>query len=276
MDGSIDVYRSRIFTFLVGEEKTAIGVHADVFASQSKVLNAMINGKMEEAQAGCAFLPDVSENDFLRFCQYAYTGDYAPPPFGILDEASASDNGCFEPKPTIEVPHEISEPTAEEPLDLSVEPALVGDWIFSPTTGLERSKKSLPKYSSSSDTVIKNTSKLEDCAPVFLAHSRLHLFADKYGIETLKCLALDKLHGTLVGYTFFNDKCEDIVELVRFSYSNDNTPDGANDLLRDLVLQFVIAQQDKVGRSEAFLSLLEEGGPLVRDFWLSVQNMLLK
>lgn len=111
---------------------------------------------------------------------------------------------------------------------------------------------------------------------MFLAHARIYVFADKYGIETLKCLALDKLHQTLAGYTFFNDTCEDIIELVRFSYSNDDTPDGANDQLRDLVLQFITAQLDKVGESEAFLLLLEEGGPIVRDVWQSIHRKHLK
>lgn len=71
---------------MVGEGKTAIGIHADVVATQSKALNVLVNGEMGEAKAGCASLPDVNEDDFLRFCQYAYTGDYATPPFGILED----------------------------------------------------------------------------------------------------------------------------------------------------------------------------------------------
>lgn len=31
-------------------------------------------------------LHDVMEEDFLRVCQYAYQGDHATPPFGILEE----------------------------------------------------------------------------------------------------------------------------------------------------------------------------------------------
>lgn len=197
----------------------------------------------------------------------------------------------------------IPEPVPEDQILIDPEPV---EELVVPSSAGKKGKKSL-KYSSASDAVhsrvsrllrdfsglsycpnsprqplinaykiAKNTSRLEDCAPVFLAHTRLYVFADKYGIEILKCLALDKLHETLVGYNFFNDKCEDIVELVRFSYSNDNTPDGANDQLRDLVLQFVTVQQEKIGNSEPFLLLLEEGGPLVRDFWLSVRKSLLK
>lgn len=65
------------------------------------------------------------------------------------------------------------------------------------------------------------------------------------------------------------------MEPVQFANCNDNTPDGANDQLRDLVLQYVTCMQDKIGELEAFLALLEEGGPLARDFWGSVRKSLL-
>jgi hypothetical protein len=80
--------------------------------------------------------------------------------------------------------------------------------------------------------VVKPTSHLENCAPVFLAHARLYVFAVKYGVEMLKCLALEKLHKTLSGFTFFESRIDDVVELARYSYCNGNTPDERNDQLR--------------------------------------------
>ena len=36
----------------------------------------MINGPMSEAQKGCATLQDVDRGTFIRFIQWAYTGQY--------------------------------------------------------------------------------------------------------------------------------------------------------------------------------------------------------
>lgn len=45
--------------------------------------------------------------------------------------------------------------------------------------------------------VIENTTNLQDFQPVFLAHAHLYVFADKYGIEPLKLLTLEKLFSGL-------------------------------------------------------------------------------
>jgi hypothetical protein len=288
------VYRSRIFTFLVGENKTPIAVHAEVIATQSKALNALINGKMEEAQSGCAFLSDVTEDDFLRFCQYAYTGDYATPPFTMI-EAEKDEIPIAEaildqwPPPAPPLPVDI-EPA---PNEILVEEDLNADFVWTPLKkkikGVKQKKSHLYDafFGLSSPTeyarqplldsykVVENTSPREDFTPVFLAHARLYVFADKYGIESLKLLVLGKIQQTLVGFKCFGTRLDDVVESVRFSYCNDNTPDEGDDQLRALVLQFVTCKQDKIGESESFLALLEEGGPLVRDFWLSIRKGLL-
>jgi hypothetical protein len=36
---------------------------------------------MAESQTRSATLDDIDEDDFIRFCQFAYTGDYSTPPF---------------------------------------------------------------------------------------------------------------------------------------------------------------------------------------------------
>ncbi|TID17077.1 hypothetical protein E2P81_ATG09632 [Venturia nashicola] len=275
---------------------------------------------MEEARTGCASLPNVDEDDSLRFRRCAYRSDYATPPFGAIEEVVEANHlsGKMSPWDTWswgngwslgsaperkadkadEMPEAVSEdkiPVVAEPVQHRLPPSL-GKRVnkalgYNSSTdavhfGISRLQRAfsdlcycpnLPRQPPlNSYKIVKNTSKVENCTPVFSAHTRLYVFADKYGIETLKSLALDKLHETLDGYTFVASKYEDIVESVRFSCPNDNTPDDANDRSSDLVLQFITAQQEKEGKSEAFLSLLEEGGPPVRDFWVSVLKSLLK
>jgi hypothetical protein len=298
---SNSVFRSSIFTFLIGENKTPIAVHAEAIAKHSKALNALINGGMEEAKAGRASLPDVSEDTFLRFCQYAYAGDYSTPPFTTIEaeaEEVPVDASDWPPPPP--PPGPGSPPFYAQQLD-EEEPAMPlvdadSYWgSFVPPNKKKKGNSATNKMTSLWDSfsklsfnanhirhsfvhsciVVENSSDLEDFTPVFLAHSRLYVFADKYGIEPLKLLTLEKLHQTLVGFKCFEKRLDDVTELVRFSYCNDNTPDEGKDHLRDLVLQFITCKQDIIRETESFLALLEESGPLARDFWLSVRKSLL-
>ncbi len=112
---------------------------------------------------------------------------------------------------------------------------------------------------------------------MFLAHARLYVFADKYGIESLKHLSLHKLHKTLITFTLYKARIRDVIELARYAYSDDHTPeyeDGVDEL-RALVSQYITCEIDTIGQSKEFISLLEEGGAFVRDFWVLVRKNLL-
>jgi hypothetical protein len=54
-------------------------VHSVAIAATSEYFNALINGGMDEAQKGCATFKDVRVDDFVRFCEFAYRGDYTVP-----------------------------------------------------------------------------------------------------------------------------------------------------------------------------------------------------
>ena len=109
-----------------------------------------------------------------------------------------------------------------------------------------------------------NENPAEDYTPVFLGHAKLYVFAEKYGIDPLKKLALHKLHGTLCQYTPYEARHIDVVELVRYVY--DNTPSRkAMDKLRRMVTHYVAYQAKQIACSEPCLSLVEDGGPFARD-----------
>ena len=74
------VFRSKQFVFVIGNEtKTEYTVHRDLIAKQSKALNSLVNGEMQETLDGRATFEDLDDNTFVRFCQFAYTGDYTTP-----------------------------------------------------------------------------------------------------------------------------------------------------------------------------------------------------
>jgi hypothetical protein len=72
------IFNSHLFTFLVGEAAEPVVVHAAAIAEQSNALDKLINGGMAESRGRSARISDVSKKDFVRFCQFAYSGDYSP------------------------------------------------------------------------------------------------------------------------------------------------------------------------------------------------------
>ncbi|KAB8225822.1 hypothetical protein BDV33DRAFT_163377 [Aspergillus novoparasiticus] len=112
-----------------------------------------------------------------------------------------------------------------------------------------------------------NTQLNEDFTPVFLGHARLYVLADKYGIESLTQLVLEKLKQTLNDFKLSAANVTDIIELVRFTYAH--TPrlvTGKNEL-RTLVMMFIISSIGQIGETESFQELLGDGGDFVVDFW---------
>ena len=68
-------------------------VHAAAIAATSQQLDALINGGMEESETRCARIEDVKVDDFIRFCEYAYRGDYTVPPWEELPPEPSSTSG---------------------------------------------------------------------------------------------------------------------------------------------------------------------------------------
>lgn len=113
---------------------------------------------------------------------------------------------------------------------------------------------------------IVNGDSSESHTPIYLAHARLYVFADKYGIDHLKLLCLSKLEKTLCLFEIRKERGGDVAKLIRHSYYNDNTPDEGQDLLRTLVLTYV-CKKSEFWEELRFVSVLEEGGLFVGDFW---------
>jgi hypothetical protein len=231
---------------------------------------------MSGAEKGETVLDDVLEDTFTRFCQFVYTGDYETPSFVPAPIGSSSGNESSVSSPTsaaMEPDKEVAEKKEDH------------DWMY--ILG-KRNKKEPPpptmrqefddkvysielvgaaRSEAISRSEIQANQVGEDFTPVFLGHASLYVFAEKWGIESLKALTLNKIHQTLVKFTLYESRCEDIVELVNFSYSNDNTPDLENSLddLRALVTQYVMCELESLLKAPEFISLQEQQGLFSRD-----------
>lgn len=116
----------------------------------------------------------------------------------------------------------------------------------------------------------------ENFREILFAHATLYILAEKWGVESLKILALFKLHRTLQMLRLNAQRVQDIVELTRYTYSDEMTPDLENgiDGLRDLICHYLAANAKMMAQYASFTALLEDGGALTRDLWKLMARFL--
>ncbi|RAL04243.1 uncharacterized protein BO80DRAFT_486638 [Aspergillus ibericus CBS 121593] len=108
-----------------------------------------------------------------------------------------------------------------------------------------------------------NSHPWEDFTPVFLAHAKLYILADKYCILPLADLVLYKLETTLAQFNLCEENISDVTELIRFSYQWTRP----NDALRLLITTYVVSVLGQIGENTEFQELLMDGGFFVLDLW---------
>jgi hypothetical protein len=281
--------QSHQFTFFVGREGKTILVHAAAIAATSEQLDALINGGMEKSILRCARIEDVQVDDFIRFCEYAYLGDYTVPPWEELQHEPISTPGTiqqdegksmwgnddWEPMSSKKKKGKkgrvaIPEPAPEEALpstDIDAPPNGVGT---PPSTSLRNQFNSRKYLDGSGPRALilqhfepkSNSAVNQDFTPVFLAHARLYCFAHLRLIAPLKALTLSKLHETLVGFNLYPQRVGDIIELARYVYSNPDLPqrneDGTLDNLKELVVEYIVCEIQTIGKCDEFVKYIEE------------------
>ncbi|CAO2657546.1 Nn.00g036720.m01.CDS01 [Neocucurbitaria sp. VM-36] len=299
--------QSDLFTFYVGEAKTAFIVHSKAIAATSGHFSAMVNGDMMEAKTRSAEIFDIERSDFARFLEYAYRKDYTVPSWVLEETTPEIDTGDpqgdqspieLPPPPAPadegipETPQMDDEPTMEAPqMDVPPSPPTpvfsARKWDWKPRKKCDKAALRTTfqehNYISSTSDVSEaflpkaNSAPNQDFKPVFLAHARLYTFAEMRLIYPLKNLALHKLHKTLMDFQLYNQRVGDVVELARYAYDHGagRSKDGTLDALRQLVVEYIACEVDTVGKHVEFMRLVEDGGEFVSDFWRIVTKYLL-
>ncbi|KAJ5135223.1 uncharacterized protein N7515_004501 [Penicillium bovifimosum] len=243
---------------------------------------------MLEAKTRHVDWSEVDEDTFVRLCEFAYFRNYTPPTFRLVDGRSPAEATKL-PKAPVPEPESEPEPEPEPeaaPVDQSPsskdttcnEPEIPyterSIWTGQLRDAFTKDLTISSMQSGNLDynfTPPKNTSPWEDFTPVFVEQARLYILADKYGIDSLCQLILSKLHQTLKSFKLYDTGITGIIEFVQFVYSNTPPTYGNQiDPMRDLVTRYVVSVIGKIGESECFQDLLEDGGPFVSDFWRTI------
>ncbi|KAK4445145.1 hypothetical protein QBC34DRAFT_413612 [Podospora aff. communis PSN243] len=263
-----EIATSKPFLFTVGPKKKEFTMPVALVAAQSPALERLVNGDFIEAQEHHAEFETVEEETFLRFVRYAYTGKYYedeiddPTPEDADDSAEGKADGEVE-----------GEPTAKE--------EDIWGWGRVPTgTGKKAKQKhgntaKIIVFQALGDKFTKKVAKLvaDDAADSdhpdirlgglptrnpFLSHAMVFVFADYWGIERLKVLALHSL-GKALNEALITKKVarDQIVALIEYCCE-----DARPEKLMALVVAFAAFKLPQLWLSERFQEILGDNREL--------------
>jgi len=241
---------------------------------------------LSESEAGHATWEDVSKDTFVRFAQFAYTGDYSVP-VSVMPVVEPTDH------PTAVV-YEFED---ELQGSNNTTAAVIEDQVVEDDgwggfgTRRRMAKKSKKKgfqmveveedWSQAPFSLIAPRNNYEGtCEPtntfepwvdysvLFISHASLWILGDYRHIESLKALALYKLHKTLSAFRLNSENVQAIVDLVRNAYSEEGGGLGEGiSGLRKLVCEYLGPNKALLCNDDRFMDLLGEGGQFVKDFF---------
>ncbi|KAF8856800.1 hypothetical protein BDZ45DRAFT_745119 [Acephala macrosclerotiorum] len=283
---------SRLFKFVVGTDEIRIPVYEAAIAAQSPALASLVQGGMSESLSGEVKWEDVDKGTFLRFVEFIYSGDYpapqSPPVQSNQRPSQPLRTGTVWEESVPEVG--TGEEASETPAASVVEEASDGwgSWGQSiprkdKRKGRVRSFPAAPpleSFNSLSYPIPKTRSIFANTCEhamgdrkseksVFLVHASLYVLADKWGIDGLKQLTLSKLHRALAAFYVDVSSVHDLVELVRYVYSDEHTLEleHGTDQLRGMICHYIAANGGATAEHAAFTDLLKEEGALASDVW---------
>ncbi|GAB0142529.1 hypothetical protein EsHS_00003074 [Epichloe bromicola] len=263
MNSNVVVAASKPFRLIVGPNQREFAIHTAIFAKQSRCLERLVNGLMKEATEGKATWESVDEDTFVRFWQFAYTGDYE-----VWDEPS----GQIAAGSVAQVEEPPSEPEPEpepEPRSLfgnsfhtvqrNVSPPIKKETLSTRFVALgETSHKPNLGHLAGSD------------GKHLLNHAKVFVFADCYEITLLIELSYNKLHQTLSKLVLRSEASKAaVVALAQYCLETD-----VPDRLKELVVLFVACKFERLLENERFGELLDAHGNFGRNILELSQSRL--
>ncbi|RYO98324.1 hypothetical protein DL764_007125 [Monosporascus ibericus] len=215
------------FRFLVGPERKEFVVHSLPFSRLSRALDVLINGTMSEACEGTVVWDDMDPDTFVRFSEFAHSGDYTTPKIELRTEPFEHTGGQMSIKA-----EELSQWAADDE-----EEAFSIDY----KTRKEMRKGSVHDVrrfiaaSSPPPGPVSNPQRVEepgaDYKKLLLCHIQLYIVGDKYCIPDLTALTNHKLHRAFQASCDGYQHLEDIADVARYAYTNTVKGDKLRTLL---------------------------------------------
>ncbi|KAG6318338.1 hypothetical protein E4U22_005500 [Claviceps purpurea] len=269
------------FKFVVGKEEKEIYMHSALVAKWSKVLDKMMNSPFIEGQQGYAVLADEDVKTVAAFAEFVYTGDYqlsseeSPPDSGTESHSTAACKNSDEELGQPFNDHWDAFATSKEygyqvPPTNSVTPStdkyrcIKCRYTWNYHTKQCPSCNNRVKGPQAPPAPVLNPGSMRtDYSEFFIAHAKVFVFADCYGIDALIDLSTRKLHQALCGFRLSKARVGDILALVRFCYERPGP-----DKLKRLVASYSAAIMDpEVSNfmADCFQQLLKERGDFAAD-----------
>ncbi|KAG5933481.1 hypothetical protein E4U59_006855 [Claviceps monticola] len=251
------ILMSTPFKFVVGKTKKELFIHSTLVASQSRALRRLMDGPFLESQQGYVVLADEDVRTIAAFAEFVYKGDYRLSCGGL-----PSDNG--------------KEAHCKGTCSDSIKE--LGRPVNNHWTAFEKSEEyGYQEFSSNRVNCpdcrrkiqapvvpILNTWSMDtDYSQLLIAHAKIFVFADCYGIDALMNVAIQKIHKALCEFRLSRVRVDDILALVRFCYEQ-----PAPEKLRKLVASYSAAIMDSnvsTVLAECFQDVLKESGEFAAD-----------
>lgn len=246
-------------------------MHSALVSAQSSAFERLANGAFKEAAEFHAALDSTSEETFILFAQYAYTGNYS-----VLKIDS---NPVAKTKKVLRNPPELVWPEPELPEDPAPEPEARQEdiWGFSTTKKKKKGKNFMELEASDpcrydkaalwGDFTKACSIAVDPASPrpgavsydgnVLLSHARLHVFADCYGIPRLADMSMHRLSQELLKLNVAPDVGTDIVELLRYAYE-----EPAPESLRNHLALYAACKASELWTDPKFRELVATHGDL--------------
>ncbi|WEW59467.1 hypothetical protein PRK78_004941 [Emydomyces testavorans] len=229
---------------------------------------------MSEAQNRCAHLPETTEDTFIQFSQFLYSGDYGVGRSGLI----AGSGGLYtELLQEVDTGQVASKENTNMTDSGDCSASRDDNWIKPKFTRKRNSgsviSKASPseriplwmkfktlKYNCRNPTTFSLGINRDSKLNMLLSHAKLYVFADMYQIDELRELSLHKLHERLCNSA--DVYIPHVLELLRYTHENTVESTRQVDPLRAMVLQYVTCLIEHLAHVPEFQSLVQEFGSL--------------
>ncbi|SCV49850.1 uncharacterized protein FFB14_11141 [Fusarium fujikuroi] len=237
------IAKSKVFTFIVGPDKTDFTIHAALVAKQSPVLNVLVNGPFKEALEQRVEWIDLQEDVFLSFWEFAYTGNYTNP---------VQENGC----------EEARDPAEEE---LSHWGKFWANYVRLHPGVSDNNSRDTPRLNRLWQAFVYKYAPISQPpdagnigADTLLHHAQVCVFADRYCMDKLMDVAFNKLFIALEATIPWGYSWDPVMDLLVLA-SGKFVPMK----LRQMVAGYILSQAELFKNEESFQHFMcDSNGPM--------------